>query len=295
VRKPPIFEIVTTSAGAVSIRNIVVDEIMHNPVGPWAEANDLYIRQSRLRARLTADAQAPLVLFDVGLGAASNAIAACHARKLIGHEARQLQIISFENDLELLRFTIDHAHHFPHLNGYVDALESLLQHHHWTSPDGFVDWQLRPGDFMQTIDHEPTRAELIFFDPYSPAVNQDMWSLETFTKLIQKCQPQAIGYTYSVATPIRVAMMLAGFYAGQGSPTGLKRETTQFALAAEALDQPFGLEWFGRWVRSHHQLPFGTSSEQAADLKTRFCAHPQVSPWVSQSAALLKKAFPGRP
>ena len=294
MNKPSIFEIVTTSAGAVSIRNTVVNEIMHNPVGPWAEANDLYIRQSRLSERLTNDAQVPLVLFDVGLGAASNAIAACHARKHLGQQARPLKIISFENNLDLLRFTIDHAKHFAHLEGYVEALESLLRHHAWRSPDGTVDWQLRAGDFLCTIDDEPTAAELIFFDPYSPAVNQEMWTLEAFTKLMGKCQPDAIGFTYSVATPIRVAMMLAGFFAGQGSPTGLKLETTQFSLSIEALDQPFGLEWFGRWVRSHTQVPYGTASDQTENLKSKLCTHPQVAPWVDQSAALLKKAFPGR-
>lgn len=39
------FEIVTTTMGATSIRDNRVNEIMHNPVGPWAEANALCVDQ----------------------------------------------------------------------------------------------------------------------------------------------------------------------------------------------------------------------------------------------------------
>ncbi len=289
-----IFEIVTTSAGAVSIRNKVVNEIMHNPVGPWQEANDLYIKQARLKERLNHATPSPLVLFDVGLGAGSNAVAACHARRYLGTQSRALQIVSFENDLNLLRFTLKHAHRFSHLDGYLDALRGLITHHHWQSADGSIDWQLRAGDFLQTIEKEPFHADVIFFDPYSPAVNQDMWTLDAFAKLIQKCTSEAIGFTYSVATPVRAAMLLARFYAGHGSPTGLKTETTQFAVHPQALDRPFGIEWFGRWIRSHHQLPYGTGTDDHESLKMKLLNHPQLAPWVDQSATLLKKAFPGR-
>ncbi len=76
----PLFEIVTTTLGVTSIRHKIVDEIMHNPVGPWAEANALYIEQSKLGQRLAAPGE-ELILFDVGLGAAANALAALHCAK----------------------------------------------------------------------------------------------------------------------------------------------------------------------------------------------------------------------
>jgi hypothetical protein len=41
-----------------------------------AEAEQLYVRQSRLAERLRAAEGPTLVLFDIGMGAASNAIAA---------------------------------------------------------------------------------------------------------------------------------------------------------------------------------------------------------------------------
>ena len=169
------FEIVTTTAGAVSIRNIVVNEIMHNPVGPWREANDLYIKQSRFEERLLAPTEDDFVLFDVGLGAASNALAAIHARLNLDHaQGRRLHIVSFENNLELLRFALANANAFDHMRGFEEALTTLLETNHWESPTGLVTWDLRPGDFLELIDHETYYPELVFYDPYSPAVNQEM-------------------------------------------------------------------------------------------------------------------------
>jgi tRNA U34 5-methylaminomethyl-2-thiouridine-forming methyltransferase MnmC len=294
------FEIVTTSAGAVSIRNKVVNEIMHNPVGPWREANDLYIDQSRLRSHLTGSAESDFILFDVGLGAASNAIAAIHAcLNLNVPRQRRLHVISFENNLELLRFTLEHAASFDHLRGFEHALQNILTVQHWESPCGRVIWDLRAGDFLDHIEREILVPELVFYDPYSPAVNQEMWTLECFKKLRRHCAPAngtAITtlYTYSVATPVRSAMLLAGFFVGHGIATGLKKETTQFSTHIDSLADPLSLPWFGRWVRSLRQLPYDVGECDSASVQEQLLAHPQLSCWTDQRSELIKAAFPGR-
>src|SRR5258708_5273066 len=105
------FEIVTTRMGALSIRDNVSQEIMHNPVGPWIEANSLYIEQSKLRRRLVEDLTTELVIFDVGLGAAANALAVLHCARALAVR-RPLRLVSFERDLELLQFALDNANSF---------------------------------------------------------------------------------------------------------------------------------------------------------------------------------------
>jgi tRNA U34 5-methylaminomethyl-2-thiouridine-forming methyltransferase MnmC len=289
-----IFEIVTTTAGAVSIRNKVVNEIMHNPVGPWREANDLYISQSNLRERLRRHNGEKLVLFDVGLGAASNAIAACEARRSLGREGAALHIVSFENNLDLLAFALREARHFPHMRDYVEPLNCLLERRSWSDPDGMIRWELRPGDFLSLIEREPEMADVVFYDPYSPAVNGDMWTVAAFSRLRARCSDETLCLTYSVATKIRAAMLIAGFYTGQGAATGLKKETTQFATAMELLTSPFGRDWFGRWVRSHTRAPIGSSPEDQATLDRAVMEHPQMAPWLLEAETLALKAFPGR-
>ena len=294
------FEIVTTSAGAVSIRNKIVNEIMHNPVGPWREANDLYINQSRLRERFMRDDHSDLVIFDVGLGAASNALAAIHAcLPLNGPTKRRLHVVSFENNLELLRFALAHADSFEHMRGFEEPLQTLLDSHHWESPCGQIIWDLRAGDFLKALDHELMVPEVVFYDPYSPAVNQDMWTLDGFKKLHQHCLKSQNSqgttlYTYSVATPVRAALLIAGFYVGHGIPTGLKRETTEFSTRIENLANPLSKDWFGRWVRSHTQVPYGIPDGETGYYQQLIYAHPQMAPWRDLSDELRKAAFPGR-
>ncbi|MEK6556336.1 MAG: MnmC family methyltransferase, partial [Bdellovibrionota bacterium] len=251
-----LFEIVTTTAGAVSIRNNVVNETMHNPVGPWKEANELYIAQSRLAERLQ---KASVTLFDVGLGAAANSLAALHCQGQQTGLSTELTLISFERDLDLLKFALENAHHFEHFSGYETAIETLLEKGEWINPQLRTKWILRHGDFTKLIQKETYTADLIYFDPYSPKVNNEMWSLECLKNLRRAChrskpksdshvgaEPATELYTYSQATPVRYRLLQAGFYVGVGSPTGLKADTTIASTRFENLSEPLGIRWADR-------------------------------------------------
>lgn len=259
----PMFEIVHTKTGAISIRNRVVNEIMHNPVGPWAEANALYIDQSRFRERIREPSADPLVVFDVGLGAAANALAALACLK---DARRPLHLVSFEKDLELLRFALAHADCFEHFRGFEEAIQSLLRDSVWIG-DG-VRWELRHGDFLESIAVEPTRAHLIFYDPYSPKMNEEMWTTTCFRKVRARSREVDDGgtalYTYSRATPIRTALIAAGFFVGRGQATGLKSETTVAATSRNQLADPLDHLWRDRWRRSHARLPYDCEPQEAA-------------------------------
>src|SRR6185369_11218703 len=61
------------------IRDMVSGEVMHSVNDPAEEARSLYVEQSRLISRLQSADNAPLVIWDVGLGAATNAMATIHA------------------------------------------------------------------------------------------------------------------------------------------------------------------------------------------------------------------------
>src|SRR5271155_1016537 len=58
------------------IRDCGSGEVMHSVTDPLVEACSLYVEQSRLIERLQAGGAEPLVVWDVGLGAAANAMAA---------------------------------------------------------------------------------------------------------------------------------------------------------------------------------------------------------------------------
>lgn len=269
----PLFEIVTTRTGSVSIRNKELNETMHNPVGPWAEANALYVEQSRLKERLQKD----LVLFDVGLGAAANALAVLHCVREMGPSAGKLTMISFERELELLRYALVHSDKFDHFHGYEGAVKSLLESGRWQ--EEHILWELRHGDFLHHIKHEKHRPHIIYYDPYSSKVNGEMWTIDCFRAVRGISREPVDGgtmlYTYSQATPVRVAILAGGFFVGQGLASGPKEQTTVAATNLNDLEHPLDAEWFSRWEKSHVQTPTDLSTQEAEDLRQWVRSHVQ--------------------
>ena len=109
-----------------------------------------------------------------------------------------------------------------------------------------------------------------------------MWSVETFKKLRLKCRDESdeggtVICTYSQATPVRVALLLAGFFVGAGPATGLKEETTQASTDFAALDQPLGADWLRRWSRSRAQAPYGNIPHDVSDLGEWLGRHSQFA------------------
>lgn len=263
-----LFEVVTTTTGATSIKNKKINEIMHNPVGPWLEANALYIEQSNLSKHIAEDTTTELVIYDVGLGAAANAIATLNAVK---NSKRPIRLVSFEIDLDLLLFALDHSVELEYLVGYEDTLRTLLKNRYWEH--GPVKWELHHGDFLDCIGKVEHKSHIIYYDPYSPKQNEAMWTTACFKKLREKCQPHAMLYNYSQATTIRAALLEAGFYVGYGLPTGLKESTTQAATVLSDLKHPLDERWLQRWKRSGSALPIGCENEAA--LKELILNHKQ--------------------
>ena len=72
------YEIVQLRNGAHSVRSLAHGETMHVGMGPAAEAHALYVEQADLAARLRGHT-GEFVVWDVGLGAAANALAVLRA------------------------------------------------------------------------------------------------------------------------------------------------------------------------------------------------------------------------
>ncbi len=259
----PLFEVVTTKSGTASIRNKSLNEIMHNQVGPWAEANALYVEQAGLVERLKVGTD-ELVIFDIGLGAAANALAAITCAQSLGAQARPLRIISFERDLDLLAYALEHSQRFEHFRGYESALHEILDTRSWSTLG--ICWELRAGNFLELIEQEIFRPHLVFFDPYSPKVNEEMWTTACFEKLRRTCREPAEGgtflCTYSQATRVRVSMIKAGFFVGYGAATGFKNQTTAASTDFRQLKSPVGTEFLDRYLRSNLRYPYDCKSEE---------------------------------
>ena len=273
------YEVVVTG-GVGHIRDTKSGEVMHPVDDPAEEARSLYVEQSRLveHVKVVHPGLPPLVVWDVGLGAASNAMAVVHALEsmAVGERARRVQMVSFENDFDSLRLALRHPAWFKHLRHA--APRTLLDTHRWASSDEHLEWVLLPGDFSVCKWRAPA-PDMVFFDPFSYKTDGALWTLTEFRGLAEACASRPCElFTYTYSTRVRAALLAAGFYVAKGRGTGPKAETT-IGLSAAAARGPhgrelLGAEWLARWRRSDAAEPFGVPTEDES-WRVALVGHPQ--------------------
>lgn len=249
-------EVIITPTGATAMRDRASGEVMHPGTGNAVEPLELYVVPSRLEARLQEGASTDdaLVLFDVGLGAASNAIAAWRVSEALPPAAaRRLEIVSFDNDLEPLRLALDpqHAESFGFTAGSAEhaaAMALLETGRHETAR---TTWRLAPGELLTALAREAdASADLVYWDMYSSKTRPDLWTEHAFRALRRTCRSGATMHTYSSATSVRTALLLGGFAVGAGGRTGDRAETTIAAVDVKDLAAPLDARFLERLARS---------------------------------------------
>jgi tRNA U34 5-methylaminomethyl-2-thiouridine-forming methyltransferase MnmC len=287
---PTDYCIVYLRNGACSVRSLAEAETFHPGIGPAREAEALYVRQLHLPERVR-ETSGEFVIWDVGLGAAANALTAIRlVREGLKREPAQLRIVSFDLTTDAAAFALEHGTELGYVTGYESALAELVKNHSVKFGDDWlqVEWTLERGDFpaflsrssRATTTCEPERRSpirreyndrpqragsetgappphAILFDPHSPKKNPAMWTAPLFADLFRQLDPQrscALA-TFTRSTMARVALLLGGFFVGVGHPSGLKEETTVAANRIDLLDEPLDRRWLERAKGSHSAEP----------------------------------------
>lgn len=270
------YEIAGDKDGIPRIR-VLGGETMHPASSPDLEAELLYVEETKLKAALEKSGD-DLVVWDVGLGAAHNAMAAIRAAEGIGQAlARPLRLISFEHDLDALRLALEQRGGFVHLRH--GGPKTLLEQGCWTHKSLPIRWELVPGDFLQQLSAVPA-PQIVFFDPFSVKTDPDMWTIACFEALHKKRHQQGtILATYSTSTAVRAALLAAGFFVARGRGAGQRQESTiamckSLALSHDAL---LPAAWLSTWERSSAKTPFGMPEGMGAIIEQRIREHPQFA------------------
>lgn len=270
--EPAVFEVIATRGGARAMLDRRTGEIMHPLSGPIEEPRTLYLGPSRLEERLRVAGPDPLVLLDVGLGAGSNAAAAWALSEARAAPMRRLHILSFDRTLAALEVALrpEHRASFGLAGTALAACAQLLA---GRRADGAsTAWRVSLGELPTTLLAEPPAcADVVYWDPFSPRANPDLWSVAAFGALRRLCRDGATVHTYSGATATRTAMLLAGFAVGFGDVLSSGRQATRAATRLDDLGQPLDRRWLDRLPRS--SAPF--SPDAPPDALDRIARLPQ--------------------
>jgi tRNA U34 5-methylaminomethyl-2-thiouridine-forming methyltransferase MnmC len=286
VPSAPAYRIVKLANGAHSVHSLAHHETFHPVVGPVAEAEALYVRQLRLVERLQHHT-GEFVLWDVGLGAAANAITAMRAARGV---PCAIHLVSFDHTLDPLAFALQNRDALGYLSGYEPYLECLLRDRHCAFQDcaESVKWDMHLADFP-TLLTQPAALKLakphvIMFDAFSPATNPAMWTQPLFSNLFRLLAPDrpCALPTYSRSTMLRVTLLLAGFHVGVGHATGDKEETTIAANSLALIAEPLDRRWLQRahrstsaeplWEPVYRQAPLSPATWDKLQHHPQFCS-----------------------
>ncbi len=276
-----------STPGGTSIRSVAEGETFHPIAGPETEAEMLYVHQLDLVARASSAGaeQREFVIWDVGLGAGGNICTVLRA--LTGCGAR-LRVVSFDRTLDPLEFALSQAKNLPFLNGFESLLQALRMHHLVTLDRSAWQgqWDLHLGDFPELVARSnlPLPApDAILFDAFSPKKNPAMWTRSMFEALRTRLagdRPATLA-TYSRATLVRTALLLAGWYVGRGKAIAGKEETTMASSHLEWLSAPLGAEFIHRAETSEAGEPLAEKCYRRAKLSPcstqELRKHPQFA------------------
>lgn len=269
------YEVHDSGKGFSSIRHISSGEIMHSVNPPEEEARTLYLNPSRLHERLQESEE--IVIWDVGLGAATNAMAVINSIQL-KEFSKRIRLISFENDLNPLKLALKNAGAFAHL--CHPAPHSLVKDGKWSSGHQ-LSWELIHGDFLETFE-TISKPHIIFYDPFSFHTNPQLWEQDVFKRLYRYCRGQSVQLiTYSASSAIRASLLAEGFIVGYGPATGPKNSTTiaynDLDLAQKSETPLLGNEWMERWQRSGARSQFTPETLDLINKHPQFVKIPALS------------------
>ena len=265
------FEIELGGYGGYAIRHTPSGEVMHGKTHPDEEAESLYAGHPRITELIKEQTARPAVIWDVGLGAAHNAMALIRRLETSSEVHRPFEIYSFENDLNALKLAARWPGKLPHMRH--SAPLKMIKNKGWNHRN--ISWHLVEGCFETSFDAAPA-PDVIYYDPFSTHTNGKLWEWQHFKRLRVHCPKSCILITYSSATKVRSSLLASGWFVGAGKPSGTRPETTE-ATAGSHLppEQLLGPSWLQRWRRSHEKTPH----KLPEDLKRQFIElienHPQ--------------------
>lgn len=162
-----------------------------------------------------------LAILDICFGLGINTLTTLYYFYECQQKVKKLRIFSPELDSVLLQKLYDFSYPVQ-LQPYLPILFELLQKKRYESHELFIE--LYVGDAREYIK-KLSHIDIVYQDAFSPKKNPTLWTVEYFKDIAHLLTPTGVLTTYSIATPVRLALYEAGFRIYEHKIEGIKKIT----------------------------------------------------------------------
>ena len=235
-------KIIITKDGSSTLYSEQYKQHYHNPNGAVAESRYVFFEQSGLATALSDLKTKSLHIFETGLGSGLN-LAILNSYLETEKSAMKVHFFS----VEASPLSPEQAGNIafgnnPELETSRDMLTDVFNR---LAP-GINEFQLSDrlsttiyyGYFHDLFENHSFQESFDFFfhDAFSPQVNAELWTPDTFSHLASISKPDAMLTTYCAASSARAAMAVAGWKLCKKKGALGKREMTIASLSEKKLE-----------------------------------------------------------
>ncbi len=211
--------LVKTYDGSYTVRDSSVNETMHTASGALTEAFVRFVLPASnfiLRKRR-------LVVFDICFGLGYNTGALLHYWLEHKAENSELEIYGFESNCKVI--SIMKKIKVPEeIQAEYEAIKMLAATKLISIER--VKVKLVFMDFRKGLKQTAKKADIVFFDPYSPGKVPELWNRDVFSALYNNMGSESQLNTFSCAGWVRKNMETAGFRIVDGPVFGKRGPST---------------------------------------------------------------------
>tara|TARA_R110001599_G_scaffold150929_2_gene335250 strand:- start:119663 stop:120439 length:777 start_codon:yes stop_codon:yes gene_type:complete len=227
-----------TKDGSSTLYSNTYNQYFHNPNGSVSESKYVFFETSNVPDALVQNEE--VTIFETGFGTGLNFLLlldyslsrectskvefhSVEAFPISADEAEKLNYASF-SDFEELEPVLRNI--FTDLKKGMNIIKPL--------PDVDVTLFLFIGKF-EDFKGEGVQADFFFHDAFSPEVNEELWTKETFERLKELGKEDSVLSTYCAASKARAAMAVTGWKLAKARGALGKREMTIASLSENNL------------------------------------------------------------
>jgi tRNA U34 5-methylaminomethyl-2-thiouridine-forming methyltransferase MnmC len=162
-----------------------------------------------------------LRILDICFGLGINTLTTLYYFFEKQNRVKHIEIFSPEFDIDLIK-NLTNFSYPPKLLKYKDVIESLVKEGVYKNENIFIE--LFIGDAREYIKGLRD-IDIVYQDAFSPKKNPILWTVEYFKDIYNLLNEEGVITTYSIATPVRLALYEAGFYLYEKEIEGVKKIT----------------------------------------------------------------------